>query len=187
MKVPCGRCARARVNRYLKRNSEHPVEMDLAESRLECRLAKITRPHRSNFVTRFRGTVRNEFFELGFLPTILAYATLIESLAVQGLTFIGGSWATIAHYLPAGLTQSLSALGNRVPVDAPAADDANMLQPAQAAIMVAVYTLAFVALVVFAFRRQDSRKLGCPGCPWRASKECRRFTRELGSAGTDTH
>lgn len=85
----------------------------------------------------------------------LAYTTLIESLAMQGLTFLGGSWATAAQYLPAGLTQSLSAVGKRVAVSAPTADLSSMLSAERAAVMVAAYTLFFVGLAVVAFRRQD--------------------------------
>ena len=85
----------------------------------------------------------------------LAYTTLIESLAMQGLAFLGGSWATVAQYLPAGLTQSLSAVGNRVAVSAPVADLSGMLSPERAAMAIALYTLIFVGLAIMAFRRQD--------------------------------
>lgn len=85
----------------------------------------------------------------------LAYTTLIESLALQGLTFLGGTWATVAQYLPGALTQSLSTVSSRVAASAPAADLSGMLSPERAALVIALYTVLLVGLAVVAFQRQD--------------------------------
>ena len=86
----------------------------------------------------------------------LAYAMLIEGVLVQLLTFVGGTWAKIGQYLPAGLSNSLAAL-NRVS----ASSGSGLVAQAEGVSMetavtgIALYTLIFVGLAIFAFRRQD--------------------------------
>lgn len=84
----------------------------------------------------------------------LAYTVLIEGVITQLFTFVGGTWATIAQHLPAGLSSSLSTL-NRVTDAAPAPLPAEMVDPGTAVLGIALYTLFFVGLALLAFRRQD--------------------------------
>ena len=86
----------------------------------------------------------------------LAYAMLIEGVLVQLLTFVGGTWAKIGQYLPAGLSNSLAAL-NRVSASSGTGlvTQAEGVSMATAVPGIALYTLLFVGLAIFAFRRQD--------------------------------
>ncbi|WP_420643441.1 ABC transporter permease subunit [Candidatus Leptofilum sp.] len=87
----------------------------------------------------------------------LAYAMLIEGVLRQFLGFVGGFWGDIPHYLPGGLSNSLTSL-NRVG----ATVDTGLIStvpsdvtPETAAFGIAFYTILFVGLAVLAFRRQD--------------------------------
>ncbi|MCP4420615.1 MAG: ABC transporter permease subunit [Chloroflexi bacterium] len=86
----------------------------------------------------------------------LAYNMLIEAVFVQIMALIGGSWAKIGQYLPAGLANSLSTL-NRVSNSATTSlvSQGELLSPETAVIGIALYTLFFVGLALLAFRRQD--------------------------------
>ena len=86
----------------------------------------------------------------------LAYAILAEGMLIQLLSFLGGFWGDIAHYLPGSLSNSLAAL-NRVSAAAGSAfvSPTDGVSAATAAIGIALYTLLFVGLAMFAFRRQD--------------------------------
>ncbi len=86
----------------------------------------------------------------------LAYTLLIEGVLMQLLGLVGGTWAKIGQYLPAGLSNSLASL-NRVSASTssglvPQADGLSM---ETAVIGIALYTLLFVGLAILAFRRQD--------------------------------
>ncbi|MAU01939.1 MAG: hypothetical protein CL608_32785 [Anaerolineaceae bacterium] len=86
----------------------------------------------------------------------LAFTLLIEGVLMQLLGLVGGTWAKVGQYLPAGLSNSLAAL-NRVSAEA----GSSLVTPAggvgaeTAVIGIALYTLLFVGLAVLAFRRQD--------------------------------
>ena len=87
----------------------------------------------------------------------LAYALLLEGIVVELLAFIGGVWAEIGQYLPAGLAQGLMATGSGLTVEvnngiAPAVQ---RLDPLPAAIGIALYTIIFIGLSSVVFRRQD--------------------------------
>lgn len=84
----------------------------------------------------------------------LAFTLLIEGVLMQLLSFVGGTWATIAQYLPAGLSSSLAAL-NRVTAVANPTAAADGLSAGTAALGIALYTILFVGVAVFVFQRQD--------------------------------
>jgi ABC-2 type transport system permease protein len=84
----------------------------------------------------------------------LAYTLLIEGVLMQLLTLVGGTWAKIAQYLPAGLGQSLTAL-NRVTASSELAAAADGLSGGTAVLGIALYTFFFVGLALLAFQRQD--------------------------------
>ena len=87
----------------------------------------------------------------------LAYTLLLEGIVVQLLTFAGGSWAEIGKYVPAGLAQGLmnSAASASVEVGGQMAPTVQYLEPGAAIVGIAIYTVAFVALSILIFRRQD--------------------------------
>ncbi|HRQ38562.1 MAG TPA: ABC transporter permease subunit [Chloroflexota bacterium] len=87
----------------------------------------------------------------------LAYILLLEGIVVQLLTFAGGGWADIGRYLPAGLGQGMLSIGTAttVEVGGQAAPAIQFLEPGAAAIGIALYSVAFVALSIVIFRRQD--------------------------------
>jgi hypothetical protein len=74
----------------------------------------------------------------------LAYTLLVEDVLIQLLGLVGGTWAKMGQYLPAGLGSSLASINQ--------AEGVNM---ATAVTGIALYTLLFVGLAVLAFRRQD--------------------------------
>lgn len=86
----------------------------------------------------------------------LAYTLLIEGVLMQLLGLVGGTWAKIGQYLPAGLSNSLASL-NRVSsqTNSGLVTQADGLSMETAVIGIALYTLLFVGLAVLAFRRQD--------------------------------
>jgi ABC-type transport system involved in multi-copper enzyme maturation permease subunit len=103
--------------------------------------------------------------------TLLPYAALAVLIAVVSRSAAGTIGAVVGYnllieglmpisvlkYLPGGLATSVNGLNqaivNTAATNAEAA--AQLLAPAQAAAGLAVYTLAFLALAVWAFRRQD--------------------------------
>jgi ABC-2 type transport system permease protein len=86
----------------------------------------------------------------------LAYVLAGEGVAVQLLTLAGGGWAQIGRYIPSGLAQALQESNAGLVIgDADSLDALQYLEPGQAAIGIALYTLLFVGLAVLAFRRQD--------------------------------
>jgi ABC-type transport system involved in multi-copper enzyme maturation permease subunit len=74
----------------------------------------------------------------------LAYTLLVEDVLMQLLGLVGGTWATIGQYLPAGLGNSLASI-----------NQAEGVSMETAVIGIALYTLLFVGLAVLAFQRQD--------------------------------
>ncbi len=87
----------------------------------------------------------------------LAYTMLIEGAARQVLSFIGGIWGNVAQYLPGSLSNSLTALNRVSPVAGSSLISAvpNEVSAGTAVLGIALYTLLFVGLALFAFRRQD--------------------------------
>jgi ABC-type transport system involved in multi-copper enzyme maturation permease subunit len=87
----------------------------------------------------------------------LAYNLLLEGIAVELLGFVGGVWAEIGQYLPAGLGRGLLATnsGMTVEIGGQVAPATPLLDPLPAAIGIALYTLVFLGLSILIFRRQD--------------------------------
>ena len=96
----------------------------------------------------------------------LAYAAIVEGIIGQILSMLSGGGAKLVQYLPSMLAQSVMKLNNAVDVEAmmmEAAPEgetitmaaAQLLEPQIAVVMIAVYTLVFVGLSVWAFQRQD--------------------------------
>jgi len=86
----------------------------------------------------------------------VAYSLLGEGIAVQLLNLVGGIWAKIGQYLPAGLAQSLLGLNAQM-VSVGNTDLAAppLLEPGTAAWLIALYTLIFFTAALLSFRRQD--------------------------------
>ncbi|MCA9956272.1 MAG: hypothetical protein KC434_16200, partial [Anaerolineales bacterium] len=85
----------------------------------------------------------------------LAYTLLIEDVSIQLLGLAGGTWAKIGSYLPAGLGNSLIAF-NRVSTGTnELLSQTEGVSGETAVIGIALYTILFVGLALFAFRRQD--------------------------------
>jgi ABC-type transport system involved in multi-copper enzyme maturation permease subunit len=87
----------------------------------------------------------------------LAYTLLIEGMAVQIMALAGGNLAAIGKYVPAGLVQSMLGLGAEanLELEAQMGLTVQYLEPGAAAVGIALYTVAFVALSILVFRRQD--------------------------------
>jgi ABC-type transport system involved in multi-copper enzyme maturation permease subunit len=87
----------------------------------------------------------------------LAYTLLIENIALQLLTLIGGTPARIAQFLPGGLAQSLRLLNSQIAYTTTGSDTADMMmvEPATAVVGMLLYSLLFVGLAILIFRRQD--------------------------------
>lgn len=86
----------------------------------------------------------------------LAYSMLIEGVLMQILQFVGGALAKITIYLPAGLAVGLmGGPGGHVTVNGQAAAPLTYLDPAPAALGIALYTFILVGLALWVFRKQD--------------------------------
>lgn len=87
----------------------------------------------------------------------LAYSLLVESIAGQLLGLVGGTFARIGQYLPAGLANSL--MGQNASMVTITVDDATTVTqhvtPEAAAWGIALYTLFFLGLSILIFQRQD--------------------------------
>jgi len=87
----------------------------------------------------------------------LAYSLLVESIAGQLLGLVGGTWARIGQYLPAGLANSL--MGQNASMVTITLDDAaaatQNVTPEAAAWGIALYSLFFIGLSILIFQRQD--------------------------------
>lgn len=86
----------------------------------------------------------------------LAYALLIEGIAIQLLSFAGGGWARVGQYLPAGLARSLLQTQSGLTVQVNG-ESAGVLftDGTTAALGLALYTLVFLTLAILTFRKQD--------------------------------
>jgi ABC-type transport system involved in multi-copper enzyme maturation permease subunit len=86
----------------------------------------------------------------------LAYTLVVENLAAQLLGLAGGLWAGIAQYLPGSLAAALLQTNQRlVEFDLGSGVEAGLPDPWAAAGGIALYTVAFVGLSLWAFRRQN--------------------------------
>ncbi len=86
----------------------------------------------------------------------LAYVLAGEGIVVQLLALAGGAWAQIGRYIPSGLAQAVQESNAGLVIgDADSLDALQVLEPGQAAIGIALYTLLFVGLAILIFRRQD--------------------------------
>jgi len=88
----------------------------------------------------------------------VAYALLVEGILVQLLAMGSETGARLAQLLPGVLTAGLLQLNRataQVTVGLNAGPDPHLPGPGPAAVGIALYTLAFFALALWAFRRQD--------------------------------
>lgn len=83
-----------------------------------------------------------------------AYGLIVESLLSQILLMLPGRFGQIAQYLPASLMQSVLNSG-WTPPDLIEEAMPGLLHPNQAAIGIAIWTIALLALALWVFRRQD--------------------------------
>ena len=80
----------------------------------------------------------------------LAYTLIVENILAQILSLFGGWPASVAQYLPGGLSNALLTLGQGGSQAA-----SGGLPPEAAAIGLGLYTLLFCGLALLIFRRQD--------------------------------
>ena len=96
----------------------------------------------------------------------VGYALVFESLAIQLMGLLGKPFSTISYYLPASLASIITSLNESIANltievgraeggAAAASQIAELPEPGVAAIGIAVYTLVFVGIAVWRFRRQD--------------------------------
>ncbi len=86
----------------------------------------------------------------------LAYTLLGENILVQLLGLAGGMWADIARHAPGSLASALMQTNFRlVEVDLGSGVNAGLPTPWAAAGGIALYTVAFLGLSLWAFRRQN--------------------------------
>jgi ABC-type transport system involved in multi-copper enzyme maturation permease subunit len=90
------------------------------------------------------------------IATGLAYALVVENLVVQLLGLAGGMWAEMARYAPGSLAAALMQTNARlVGIDLGSGVEAGLPGPWAAAAGIALYTVAFLGLSLWAFRRQN--------------------------------
>ena len=86
----------------------------------------------------------------------LAYALALENIVVQLLGLAGGLWADVARYAPGSLAAALMQTNLRlVEVDLGSGVNAGLPSPWAAAGGITLYTVAFLGLSLWAFRRQN--------------------------------
>jgi ABC-type transport system involved in multi-copper enzyme maturation permease subunit len=90
----------------------------------------------------------------------LAYALLLEGVLAQILSLIGGTMGKLLAYLPTSLASALLTLNQAVlttgvTVNGDPAGTIPLIEPAPAAIGIALWTAAFVGAALLIFRRQD--------------------------------
>jgi ABC-type transport system involved in multi-copper enzyme maturation permease subunit len=86
----------------------------------------------------------------------LAYALVLENILVQLLGLAGGIWADIARYAPGSLAAALMQTNLRlVEIDLGTGVNAGLPGPWAAAAGLTLYTVAFLGLSLWAFRRQN--------------------------------
>jgi ABC-type transport system involved in multi-copper enzyme maturation permease subunit len=87
----------------------------------------------------------------------LAYALLVEGVVVQIFALAGGTLAQVGQYLPGGMAAGLmqaNRTGGALVVNGQRVVQ-HYLDPNIAAVGIALYTVLFVGLAIWAFRRQD--------------------------------
>lgn len=86
----------------------------------------------------------------------LAYALVLENVVVQLLGLVGGIWADIARYAPSSLAAALMQTNLRlIEVDLGNGLNTGLPGPWTAAGGITLYTVAFLGLSLWAFRRQN--------------------------------
>ncbi len=86
----------------------------------------------------------------------LAYSLLFEGLAIQLLALFGGNFARIGQLLPGGLAATLMSLNQSALTFGTSVSAAEpLLTPLQAALGIALWTLLFVGMALWIFRKQD--------------------------------
>ena len=87
----------------------------------------------------------------------LAYALLIEGIAVQLIGAFGGIWGEMGRYLPGGLARGLLSINSGITVEVNDSSIAAVqyLEPGPAALGIALYILLFVTASLLIFQRQD--------------------------------
>ena len=89
----------------------------------------------------------------------MAYALLVEGILVQILALASGTLARASQYLPGRLASGLlsanqGAIGGTIVVNGQRITQ-QFLDPATSALGIALYTIAFIGLAIWVFRRQD--------------------------------
>jgi ABC-type transport system involved in multi-copper enzyme maturation permease subunit len=87
----------------------------------------------------------------------LAYALLLEGIALQLIGTLGGAWGQIGRYLPGGLARGMLSINSGITVEVGEAstEAIQFLEPTMAALGIALYILVFVFASLLIFRRQD--------------------------------
>lgn len=85
----------------------------------------------------------------------LSFAAVVESLLAQILPLLGGTWNTIAQYLPANLAVTLGNLRQTVATGTTVSQVTNGMTPGTAAIVVALYLFVLIGSALVAFQKQD--------------------------------
>jgi len=86
----------------------------------------------------------------------LAYALVLETVVVQLLRLAGGLWADVTRYAPSSLATALMHTNLRlVDVDLGSGVNTGLPGPWAAAGGIALYTVAFLGLSLWTFRRQN--------------------------------
>ena len=85
----------------------------------------------------------------------LANALVVENVVVQLLGLAGGIWAEMARYAPGNLAAALMQTNARLVGIDLGSVDAGLPGPWTAAAGIALYTVAYLVLALWAFRRQN--------------------------------
>jgi ABC-type transport system involved in multi-copper enzyme maturation permease subunit len=85
----------------------------------------------------------------------MAYLLIIEALVPQVLAMLGESWARIGLYLPQGLASVLTGINRTTASLDPQVLSQLPYSPAAAAAGIAAWTILYLGLALWIFRRQD--------------------------------
>lgn len=86
----------------------------------------------------------------------LTYTLVVENAVVELLGLAGGMWAELARYAPGSLAAALMQSNLRlVEIDMGSGANAGLADPWVAAAGITLYTVAFLGLALWAFRRQN--------------------------------
>ena len=88
----------------------------------------------------------------------LGYTLVVENILVELLTLLSGRVAHVARYMPTLLAKSLAqavAPSTQVQVGMQTPATISLLDPTRAALLLIAYTLVFMGLALWWFRRQD--------------------------------